>query len=196
MTSSSAFAGVHLVSGRKPLTLALLDDDLNLIQLASGELSKLGAFLADLKSATICITTRSKPNSIKFVEAYSIFQQQLAKMSFLPLPAKNEARQWFKTDADESFGALLQHKLFSHRTLEGRIQRGLVLYEQGLRINDPMEFFEEITRYKLMQGVLPLDNLYSAKELDALVAAYVAWLAANRSRQIVVRGEFVLPAQE
>ena len=48
------------------------------------------------------------------------------------------------------FSALLHKKLLSRRTLEGRIQRALVLYDQGLQINDPMEFFEEITRYRLI----------------------------------------------
>jgi hypothetical protein len=30
-----------------------------------------------------------------------------------------------------------------------------------------------------MQGILPLDEVYSSKELDALVAAYAAWMAVN-----------------
>jgi len=47
-----------------------------------------------------------------------------------------------------------------------------------------MEFFEEITRYKLIQGILPLENLYTPKELDALVAAYVAWMTVNRPGQV------------
>jgi hypothetical protein len=48
----------------------------------------------------------------------------------------------------------------------------------------------------LAQGILPLEKIYSSKELDALVAAYVAWLAANSPAQIVAQGDFVLPAQE
>jgi hypothetical protein len=32
------------------------------------------------------------------------------------------------------------------RTLEGRLQRSAILYEQGLQIRDPVEIFEEITR--------------------------------------------------
>jgi hypothetical protein len=59
-----------------------------------------------------------------------------------------------------------------------------------------MEFFEEITRYKLMQGILPFENLYSSKELDALVGAYVAWMTANKPGQFIMQGEFILPTQE
>lgn len=196
MTPDSAYLGVHLSPGRQPLTLARLDDDLNLIQLANGELNLLSAFLSDLKSAILCIVTRSRPNSIKFADLYSVLHEQLAKMSFRPYPAKKDARQWLKTDADQSFSALLQKKLLSRRTLEGRIQRALILYDQGLQINDPMDFFEEITRYKLTQGILPLENIYSSKELDALVAAYVAWMTVNRSKQIIVKGELILLSQE
>jgi hypothetical protein len=65
-----------------------------------------------------------------------------------------------------------------------------------LRITDPVDMFEEITRYKLIQGILPFDNLPSSKELDALVAAYLAWMTLNRPGQIVPKGEFVLPAGE
>jgi hypothetical protein len=41
-----------------------------------------------------------------------------------------------------------------------------------------MRLFEEITKHRLLQGVLPLEHLYSTGELDALVAAYTAWVAA------------------
>ena len=82
------------------------------------------------------------------------------------------------------------------RSLEGRLQRALVLYDQALRIEDPMEIFEEITRFKLIKGVFRLENVYASKELDALAAAYLAWMVVNRPERIVVNGEFVLPTQE
>lgn len=195
-TSDSAFIGIHFSSGRKPLTLAVLGADLNLIQLANSELNNLGALLSDLESAILCISTRSSPKSVRFADAYSVLHEHLANMSFRPYSAKNDARQWFKTDANDSFKALLQEKLFSQRTLEGRIQRALILYEQGLQISDPMEFFEEITRYKLLHGILPLENIYSTKQLDALVAGYLAWMTVHRSQQIIVKGELILPAPE
>ena len=40
-----------------------------------------------------------------------------------------------------------------------------------------MEFFEEVTRHRLRHGILPLEKLYTPGELDALTAAYLAWLA-------------------
>jgi hypothetical protein len=194
--SNSAFVGVHLTYGRKPFTLALLDDDLDLITRANSDMKDVGAILSELDSVTVCVAANSKSRSAKSVNTSSMFYEQLEKMSFRPYPAQNERRQWFRADADESFRALLQRKLLSRRTLEGRIQRALVLYDQGLQISDPMEFFEEITRYKLMQGILPFENLFSSKELDALVGAYVAWMTVNKPGQFIMQGEFILPSQE
>jgi hypothetical protein len=101
-----------------------------------------------------------------------------------------------ETRAQDCFHILSGHHLLPKSSLEGRLQRSAVLYEQGLQIVDPVDIFEEITRYKLVQGILPLENIYSPKELDALVAASLAWMAVNRPGQIVLRGEFVLPAPE
>lgn len=184
MTSNSAFVGVHLSYGRKPLTLALLDDDLDLITRTNRDIKDISEVLSELDPATICVTANSKPKSAKSVNTNAMFYEQLENLSFRPYLAQNETRQWIKADADEAFSALLQKKLLSRRTLEGRIQRALVLYDRGLQIRDPMEFFEEITRYKLIQGILPLEILYTPKELDALVAAYVAWMTVNRPGQI------------
>ena len=86
-------------------------------------------------------------------------------------------------------------------SLEGRLQRQLILYERGIRIKDPMDFFEEITRYKVIKGDWPLELLYSPEQLDALVAAYTAWLAVNKAENIFMigdakEGRIVLPEKE
>ena len=77
---------------------------------------------------------------------------------------------------------------FAYGTLEGRIQRQLVLSNQELDVPDAMEFFEEITRYKLLHGVLPADNILPQPELDAWMAAYVAWLACHEADKLHVHG--------
>jgi hypothetical protein len=86
-------------------------------------------------------------------------------------------------------------------TLEGRLQRQLALYEQGLGIRDPMDFYEEITRHKLLKGLLPLEQVYSAEELDAIAAAYTAYTAAHRPEKILKigdpgEGQIFLPVAE
>lgn len=82
-------------------------------------------------------------------------------------------------------------KPFPKKTLEGRIQRQLVLYVEGLDVVNPMRVFEEITRHRLLKGILPLDGLLAPGELDALIAAYTAWMAVNRADQIEMVGDLV-----
>ena len=64
------------------------------------------------------------------------------------------------------YTALMGVLPYPKHNLEGRIQRQLVLYEQRLQVPDPMRVFEEFTRFRLMKGILPLDDLYSAEELE------------------------------
>ena len=68
------------------------------------------------------------------------------------------------------------------------MQRELLLYELGLRIQDPMIFFEEITRHKLMNGLLPFELVYSPAQLDAMVAAYTAWQITQKPAEIIRLG--------
>jgi predicted RNase H-like nuclease len=99
------------------------------------------------------------------------------------------------------FGALLGRRPFLKQTLEGRLQRQLALYDCKVDVPDAMRVFEEITRHRLLKGVLPLEPLYSAGELDALVAAYTSWLAALHPEQVTLlgdpqEGQVVLPGVE
>ena len=98
-----------------------------------------------------------------------------------------------------TFSTWLKKSPLPKNTLEGRLQRQLILYAEKLRIADPMDFFEEITRHRLLQGVLPLNNLHTPSELDALTAAYTAWLAANHPDRVTFlghpqEGQIVIPA--
>lgn len=98
-----------------------------------------------------------------------------------------------------TFSTWLKKPPLPKNTLEGRLQRQLILYAEKLRIADPMDFFEEITRHRLLQGVLPLENLHTSSELDTLVAAYTAWLTANHPDRVTFlghpqEGQIVIPA--
>jgi hypothetical protein len=64
-----------------------------------------------------------------------------------------------------------------------------------------MDFFLEITRHKLMQGDLPLEHILTFDELNALAAAYIAWLAAHQPEDIICLGHpdegmLILPNQK
>jgi hypothetical protein len=100
-----------------------------------------------------------------------------------------------------SYAVLIGARPLPKYSLEGRLQRQLVLYENKLEVPDPMEFFEEVTRHRLMKGILPLDSLYTPGELDALVAAYTAWQSVVHPDRITavgepMEGQVILPASE
>ena len=126
------------------------------------------------------------------------FYRKLEGMGFKPYPSENASHLWLETHPHAAYCALLGQLPLPKPTLEGRLQRQLVLFEQNMGIKDPMEFFEEITRHRLLKGGLPTEFIYTAEELDALVAAYTAYLAASQPGEVLrvgnqQEGEIVLP---
>jgi len=127
--------------------------------------------------------------------------RKLAGMGFQPYPAANASHQWLETHPHAAFCALLGQSPLSKPSLEGRLQRQLALYEVGVGIKDPMVFFEEITRHRLVKGILPVLVIYTPEQLDALVAAYTAYVAANKPDEILFigakeEGRIALPVGE
>jgi hypothetical protein len=113
---------------------------------------------------------------------------RLSKLGFKPYPDELATHQWLETHPHACFCALLGRSPLPKPALEGRIQRALVLFERGVRIKDPMTFFEEITRHRLLNGILPSELMYLPEQLDALVAAYTAWLAAEKPSELTRLG--------
>jgi hypothetical protein len=185
------FAGVDISSGRKPVTFAALDGDLNVLLLEKWSTSETLEHLNEYQPAVLAISSSGQKREI-----YSDFKNQITQSAFKSFPRTEGAAQWIETVAQDCFRALIGPEPLSRRTLEGRIQRALILYDEGLQIPDPMDFFEEITRHKLMQGILPLENIYSSKQLDAIIAAYTAWMSVHRPKQISIKGDLMLPTQE
>jgi hypothetical protein len=192
-TNFMLFAGIELSSGRKPVTFAGLDEDLNVTVLEKWDSSEVLFCLQDYDSSVLAINVPSSKNGQKI---RTDLNEKLVQADFSSNSEKSHSKQWLETDAQGCFQALGGNNLFPKRSLEGRLQRCAILYEQGLQLTDPVDMFEEITRYKLIQGILPLEKLPSSHELDALAAAYLAWISVNRPRQIVQKGGLVLPATE
>lgn len=87
------------------------------------------------------------------------------------------------------FAVILGRRPFLKSTLEGRLQRQLILYLEGIDVPDPMRSLEEITRHHLLESRLPLPDLYQHDELDALVAAYTASLVSEKSDRVTQVGD-------
>ena len=115
--------------------------------------------------------------------------RRLEQAGFQQFSSEKVPQQWVETHPHAAFCALLGQLPLPKPTLEGRLQRQAALYEQGVGIKDPMGFFEEVTRHKLLRGALPLELIYAPEELDTLMAAYMAYCAANAPQDMILIGD-------
>lgn len=127
--------------------------------------------------------------------------RKLGKLGFKKYPDAEATHKILETHPQAGFCVLLNDTPLPKPTIEGRLQRQLLLYENGLRIKDPMDFFEEITRHKMLKGIWPVELLYHPEQLDALVAAFTAWRAIHKPEQVISIGDekegmIVLPEKE
>ncbi len=135
-------------------------------------------------------STPSRPELCpSWMRAGFLLYEKMAKLGFHVYPSEGASHQYLETHAQVAFLALAEGNLLSLSALEGRLQGQTILYGEGLQIRDPMMFFEEITRHRLRQGVLPFAQIYSANRLNALLAAYMAYLAAENTSKITALGD-------
>jgi hypothetical protein len=114
---------------------------------------------------------------------------RLKELHFEPFQADTPAaRRVVEVIPELGYRSWIEGNLLTANTLPGRIQRQLVLYDRGVDVKDPMEFFEEITRFRIRQGVMPEDVIYPASTLSALAAAYMAWQAGNEPDKLSLLG--------
>jgi hypothetical protein len=193
MTNEPVYAGVDFTSGRHPVMLAVLDDTLNVFLLEKYDIAQAVARLKEYDEVSLAVNV---PSTTRLLEIYSGFKKQVGQAGFESYSTKNVQKQLIETNAQEYFRALIRKSLLPRRTLEGRVQRGLILFEQGLRITDPMDFFEELTSYHILDGVFPNELLNSSSELDALASAHVAWLVVNEpGRTRIMENRLVVPKE-
>jgi hypothetical protein len=129
--------------------------------------------------------------------SFQIFER-FSSMGYVPFTGDKVPRGIMESQAEAGYHTLLQQLPLASATLEGRLQRQMVLFEQGVPVSDPMGFVEEITPRKLLKGNLPLEMIASQPELDALLMAYTAWLAWYKPDQVrrfglPDEGEILLP---
>ena len=244
LISKTTFIGIDASGGRHPFTYAALDEDCQLVTLASGEVEDVITFLGDLQQAVVAINAPPCPNKglvrrkmelegltpghlrgadmrlaerelrghgilisptpsrldtcAAWMQAGFDLYSRMNEAGFKAYPAENAPLQWLETHPHAAFCVLLGQLPLPKPTLEGRLQRQLILHANDLGINDPMGFFEEITRHWLIKGRLPMEHIYSAEELDALVAALTAYLAYRKPGGVVgvgdkEEGQIILP---
>lgn len=243
------YIGVDPTAGKKPITFAALDDDLQIVTLSKGTTNELLAFIAGHHEAVVAICAPLKPNiglmkdekirqqlspppkigrwhnyrvaeyilrqhnihihptpnnlneCPKWMQEAFILYTRLEKIGYKKYPNESSTRQFIEVYPQASYAALIEQNPILKNTLEGKLQRQLILYEHKFQITDPMNYFEEITRYKLLKGHFPTNIPFSPQELDALIGAYSSWLAYKHPEQIsqighAEEGTIVLPVPE
>lgn len=158
---------------------------------------------ADLRARGISVSaTPSREEACAaWVQLGFALYKRLAKMGYKPYPQDGSDHLWLETHPHACYTVLLGQVPLPKPTLEGRLQRQIVLHDAGLRVKDPMDFFEEITRHRLRLGVMPMELIYHPEQLDALVAAYTAWMSAKHPAETIQvgakeEGFIVLPSGE
>lgn len=131
---------------------------------------------------------------------FSLYRK-LENAGYSSYPTEGAALQMLEVYPHAAYTALLGVHPFPKHSLEGRIQRQLALFDQKVRVPDAMDFFEEITRHRLLQGILPTKDLYTPVELDALLAAFTAWQAVLHPERTLSlgdpeEGQIVFPVAE
>jgi hypothetical protein len=229
LSSDTAFMGIDLTNQRKSFTCAVLDSarsiifcgpvtrmewqallgkSQNVIAAVNSSLTLNLGYMADAeyRQQLLCagLTPTRTPKDVSHFSASLQkafkFASELGMNGFQFWPFPNSRYQMVETVADAAYWALLGVKPFAPNTLEGRIQRQLALQSQYLPVADAMEFFEEITRHRLLTGKLPDEKILSAPTLNALVAAFTAWIIVNRPAEYARIGEpdegvILLPTQ-
>jgi len=159
--------------------------------------------LAEYQLRCAGIPTPSTPAAIADCPAgirtgFDLFRR-LEDFGYCAYPAEGAAvRQSLETAPQASFTVLLEQPPAEREALEGRMQRQLILAERGVKLPDPLEVFEEVTRYRILKGAPFFKDIFAPDELDALAAAYTAWMAAVHPDQVVLlgspaEGQVVLP---
>lgn len=123
----------------------------------------------------------------------------LREAGFTPyVPGSDAPRQVLEVHPHACFTVMLGRLPLPKLTLEGRMQRQLILYRAGVEVKHPMDTLEELTDGHLLRGRVDLPGLLDHDALDALAAAYTAYLAAVEPERVTLlgdpeEGQIVLP---
>lgn len=236
MAAERVYIGIDPTAGKRLLTYAVLDSDLNVLTIADARLEGVLEAVEAYPAALCAVDAPSGPNLGLMAEpryrkglginpktarytSFRVSEYELRRrnIGLYHTPRDPEAaptwmkhgwrlyaalqetgyvrhpqagpRQVIEVYPYACFTALLGWRPFKKNTLEGRLQRQLVLYEEGLHISDPMHIFEEWTRHHVLSGQMATNDLYGHDRLDALVGAYTAYLLAEEPERTTSVGD-------
>ncbi|MBN1428262.1 MAG: DUF429 domain-containing protein [Anaerolineae bacterium] len=124
----------------------------------------------------------------------------LRKADFVEYP-RIGSRRMLETYPYAVFLALIGKRPYSKSSIEGLLQRQLILFEEGIEVPDPMPHLEEWTRHRVKTGQIGRKNILDHDKLDALAAAYTAYMVDREPRSVIAlgdtsEGQIVLPVDD
>ncbi len=114
-----------------------------------------------------------------------VLKEHLAALGYVAYQNNETTRAYLGTNIESVCFQIIPVPFYAGRSLEGRLQRQLLLAENGVNVADPMVFFEEVTRFKLLHGKLPFDTIYNPMELNALICSFVAWSIQHTAENMI-----------
>jgi predicted RNase H-like nuclease len=234
--NQSVFIGIDTTAGRRPMTVAVLDGDLNILDLSSQPADEVADALAAYEKATCGVDAPIMPNLGLLAEPeyrsrvdlppdqptyrdYRVCEYELRRRGmyiyhtpsdpdrvphwiaagwalydqmraagFVDYPHPG-ARRLFEVYPHGAFTTLLKKRPYPKTGIEGRIQRQLLLYHEGVDLPDPLFVLQSWTPHQFLTGSLDMGHIHTHDELDALVAAYTAYLFACEPQHTVVIGD-------
>ena len=239
MSIHDIYIGIDPTAGRRPATLAALDDDLRIAHLGPMDAEAVVAFVEAHPGAVVAVDAPQSPNrglmrrpEVRRRFGLPLRGRTFGKWKLCEYELRRRNLRIYSTPSDASaapgwmragfalykrlaqlgfaffrqgdaspekmmvevhphacFGVLLGHRPLLKANLEGRLQRQMVLYLEGLDLRNPVHTMEEITRQHLLSGSLPLDGLQGHDELDALVAAFTAYLVHQKPSRVCQVGD-------
>lgn len=126
--------------------------------------------------------------------------ERLRGFGFVDFP-QNGMKRMAEIHPHAAYTVMVGKRPYPKQGFDGLLQRQLLLYENGIDVKDVMGFLNEWTRHHLMRGEVDTGGVHSHDQLDALVAAYTAYLIEREPGQTTYVGDpseglIVLPVAE
>lgn len=236
MTGKMVFVGVDTTAGPRPLTYAILDERLDILDLGEKPAEEVAGVIAAYSQVVCGVDAPIMPNqglladqdyrrrvgldparatySTYRVGEYELrrrgiyiyntppdpervprwmkeswrFYDLLRAKGFVDYPQTGR-RRLFETYPHAAFTVLIKRRPYPKTSVEGRLQRQLILYQEGVGVRDPMYILEEWTPHHFLRGQLNMKDVHSHDELDALVAAYTAFLLEKEPHHVTAVGD-------
>jgi predicted nuclease with RNAse H fold len=241
------FIGIDPTAGRRPMSFAVLNDDLDLLQRGLGSLEAVLDVVRAYPAAVGAVDAPQSPNaghmkdparrqsyglppdSLKWANfkvceyelrrrglklyntpgeeataptwmqtGFKLYAALRAEGYQVYRPGQAAPKQYLEVHPHATYATLLGHLPLRKDSLEGRMQRQILLFRENVDVPDPMQVLEEITRHHLLEGQLNLPTLFTHDDLDALASAYTAYIAFRHVDRVTcvgdeTEGQIILP---